>query len=60
MTVERFEGGPVIPGVTSGAEGTTALTLQSKTLLVDTLSWSEEVWTLRAGEYPCLAWEIAE
>ena len=60
MTVERFEGGPVVPGVTSGAEGTTALTLQSKTLLVDTLSWSEEVWTLRAGEYPCLAWEIAE
>ena len=51
---------PVTPGVTSGAEATTEVTLQSKSLLVDTLSWSEEIWTIRTGEYPCLAWELAE
>lgn len=31
--------------------------LQSKAFLMDTLKWSNDIWIIRAGDYPCLAWE---
>jgi len=60
MKVTNASGVSVTPGVTVGGTGTSVVSLQGKSLLVNTLSWSEEIWTIRAGEYPCLAWEIAE
>ena len=32
--------------------------LQSEALLVDTLSWSTDVWSFADGEYPKLKWEL--
>ena len=31
--------------------------LQSKAFLMDTLKWSNDIWIIRTGDYPCLAWE---
>lgn len=31
--------------------------LQSKAFLMDTLKWSNDIWIIRAGDYPRLAWE---
>ena len=46
----------------TNTDGTTVTTvqLQGRALLIDTLSWSEDVWTLQAGGYPTLAWETTE
>lgn len=42
---------------TEGGTGATEAELQSKELLAETLSWSEEIWSFSEGAAPKLAWE---
>ena len=52
MQIKRGET-TVTPNNTDGT-GANLATLQSKKLLVETLSWSEDVWEFPAGKYPTL------
>ena len=47
-------GGEVcVPANTDGT-GATVVTLQNKEFLIDTLAWTEDVWSIVAGQYPAL------
>lgn len=42
---------------TEGGTGTTDAELQSKALLAESLSWSDDIWSFSEAAYPTLVWE---
>lgn len=42
---------------TEGGTGTTEAELQSKALLAESLSWSDDIWSFSEAAYPTLVWE---
>ena len=57
--VVKYNSSITTPDNTDGT-GETLENLLTKALLVDTLSWSEENWTIVDGELPKLSWETDE
>ena len=55
MVVKRYSS--TVTLTENGGIGETLENLLTKALLVDTLSWSEENWTIVDGELPKLSWE---
>lgn len=56
-TVTVRKGSSTVTTANKDGESVPVADLQSKALLMDTLKWSTDIWLLRPGEYPRLAWE---
>lgn len=52
--VKIMHGDTNVTSEDASATSTTVASLQNESLLVDTLGWSADVWSFKAGEYPTL------
>lgn len=56
-TVTVRKGSSTVTTANKDGEVKPLANLQSKAFLMDTLKWSNDIWIIRAGDYPRLAWE---